>query len=303
MEITRISVVIPTFERPGPLSACLTALAVGFPPDAETIVVADGGTQDVSAVVAPFVEPLRLRLFKTANCGPAAARNRGAEHARGEIIAFTDDDCRPRPGWLKTLAAGVVTNPPLAVGGATVNGLPGNAYADAAQLVLSLLSRHDRDLVHRERLLPSNNLAFPREALRQLGGFNEGFRTAEDRELCRRWAAAGFALGRVPAAVVEHDPELNFTGFVRKFFAYGRGAAKFHQSGANRGLRESVRFHLRLPALLLPELRQRGPFRSAALIALLILWEAANLAGFIADKIRPAAASDKAATNRSGATP
>jgi GT2 family glycosyltransferase len=303
MEITRISVVIPTLDRPGPLSACLTALAVGFPPDAETIVIADGGTQDLSAVVAPFVQPLRLRLFKTANCGPAAARNRGIEHARGEIIAFTDDDCGPQPGWLKTLAAGVVGSPPLAVGGATVNGLPGNVYADAAQLVLNLLSRHDRDLVHRERLLPSNNLAFPREALHQVGGFNEEFRTAEDRELCRRWATAGFALGRVPAAVVEHAPELDFTGFVRKFFAYGRGASKFHQSGGNRGLRESMYFHFRLPALLLPELRRRGLVRGAAIIALLILWEAANLAGFIADKMRPAAASGKAAANHSGAMP
>ncbi len=303
MEGTRITVVIPTFERPGPLSACLTALAVAFPADAETIVVADGGTQDVSAVVAAFVEPLRLRLFKTANCGPAAARNRGIEQARGEIIAFTDDDCRPQPGWLKTLASGVVTDPPLAVGGSTLNGLPGNAYADAAQLVLNLLSRHDRDLVHRERLLPSNNLAFPTEALRQLGGFNEAFRTAEDRELCRRWAAAGFALGRVPAAIVEHDPELDFAGFVRKFFAYGRGASKFHQSGANLGLRESARFHLRLPVLLLPELRQRGLLRGAAIIALLALWEAANLAGFIADKIRLAGASDKAPKNHSEVAP
>jgi len=303
MEIPRISVVIPTLDRPGPLSACLTALAVGFPPDAETIVVADGGMQDLSAVVAPFVDALRLRLFKTENCGPAAARNRGIELARGEIIAFTDDDCRPQADWLQTLASGVVANPPLAVGGATLNGLPGNAYADAAQLVLELLSHYDRDLVHRERLLPSNNLAFPRKALRELGGFNETFRTAEDRELCRRWAAAGYALGRVPAAVVEHDSELDFSGFVRKFFAYGKGAAKFHQSGANRGLSESLRFHLRLPALLVPELRQRGPVRGAAVMVLLMLWETANLAGFIADKMSPKAASGKASANKSGVMP
>jgi GT2 family glycosyltransferase len=297
METTRISVVIPTLDRPGPLSACLTALAVGFPPDAETIVIADGGKQDLSAVVAPFVQPLRLRLFKTANCGPAAARNRGIEHARGEVIAFTDDDCRPQPGWLETLAAGVAIDPPFGVGGSTINGLPANAYADAAQLVLNLLSRYDRDLVHCERLLPSNNLAFPREALRQIGGFNEEFRTAEDRELCRRWAAAGFGLGRVPVAVVEHAPELDFTGFVRKFFAYGRGASKFHQSGGNPGLRESMYFHLRLPALLVPELRRRGLVRGAAITALLILWEIANLAGFIADKIRPARTPGDAAAN------
>jgi glycosyltransferase involved in cell wall biosynthesis len=290
----RISVVIPTLDRPGPLTACLQALAVDFPPDAETIVVADGGREDLVPVVAPFVERLRLRLLKTANGGPAAARNRGLEVARGEIVAFTDDDCRPRPGWLAALASGVGTSPPLAAGGTTRNGLPANACADAAQLVLDLLSRHDRNVVHRERLLPSNNVAFPREALRRIGGFDERFRTAEDRELCRRWAAAGNGLSRAPSAVVEHDQALDLVSFVRKFFAYGRGAAMFHGSGASAGLRESTRFHLRLPALLLPELRLRGAARGAAIVALLVLWEAANLAGYVAERARSAEAPEPA---------
>jgi len=280
----RISVVIPTLDRPGPLTACLTALAAEFPPDAETIVVADGGRHELGPVVAPFVAPLRLRLLKTTNGGPATARNRGLAVAHGEIVAFTDDDCRPQPGWLAGLASGVAAAPLRAVGGTTVNGLPANVYADAAQLVLNLLSRYDRDLVRRERLLPSNNIAFPTEPLRRLGGFDERFRTAEDRELCRRWANAGYALGRVPSAVVEHDPRLDLVRFVCTFFAYGRGAAKFHGSGADPGLHESARFHFRLPALLVPEVRQRGPARGAAIIGLLILWEAANLAGYVFER-------------------
>jgi GT2 family glycosyltransferase len=281
----RVSVVIPTLDRPGPLTACLSALAADFPVDAETIVVDDGGQRDLDLVVAPFVEPLRLRLLKTVNGGPAAARNRGLAIARGEIVAFTDDDCRPQPGWLTALAAGVAAIPPRAVGGMTHNGLPGNVYADAAELVLSLLSRHDRELVRRERLLPSNNFAFPTEPLRRLGGFDERFRTAEDRELCRRWADAGYALGRVPPAVVEHDSRLDLVRFVRKFFEYGRGAAKFHASGGT-SLHERARFHVRLPILLIPELRRRGLARGVAIVGLLILWEAANLVGYLVEGAR-----------------
>jgi len=298
----RISVVIPTLDRPGPLTACLTALAVEFPPDAETIVVADGGRHDLGPVVAPFVEPLRLRLLKTANGGPAAARNRGLAVAHGEIVAFTDDDCRPQRGWLAALASGVAAVPPRAVGGTTHNGLPANVYADAAQLVLNLLSRHDRELVCRERLLPSNNFAFPTEPLRRLGGFDERFRTAEDRELCRRWADAGYALGRVPSAVVEHDPPLDLVRFVRKFFAYGRGAAKFHGSGGNAGLHESARFHFRLPVLLVPELRRRGLARGAAIVGLLILWEAANLAGYVVERARLAKPAEATEAERQAGT-
>jgi GT2 family glycosyltransferase len=282
----RVSLVIPTFDRPDPLRDCLAALAVDFPLDAETIVVDDGGSHDLVGVVAPFVVPLRLRLFRCDNGGPAAARNQGIAVANGDVIAFTDDDCRPRPGWLAALAAGVVASPPRAVGGTTLNGLPRNAYADASQLVLDLLSRHDRALVGRERLLSSNNFAFPTEALCRLGGFDEQYRTAEDRELCRRWSRAGYDLARVPSAVVDHDPRLGLASFTRKFFAYGCGAARFHETGTDGGLRESSRFHLRLPALLLPELRRRGAMRGAAVVALLVLWELANLAGFAWERAR-----------------
>jgi GT2 family glycosyltransferase len=279
--VIRVSVIIPTLDRPGPLVACLEALAVGYPDDAETIIVADGGSIDLRPLLARFVEPLRLRLLETGHAGPAAARNRGLEIARGEIVAFTDDDCRPAPCWLARLAEGVALSPPRAVGGSTHNGLPESPYADAAQLVLDLLSRHDRALARRERLLASNNFAFPAEALRRIGGFDESYRTAEDRELCRRWAAAGFELARVPDALVAHDTLLDLGSFVRKFMAYGRGAARFHGSGAKASLQQSIGFHLRLPQLLLPELRRRTPARAAAVAALIVVWEAANLAGFV----------------------
>jgi glycosyltransferase involved in cell wall biosynthesis len=281
--MVRISVVIPTRDRPGPLTACLAGLATDALADAETIVVSDGGAVDLGPVVAPFVEALGLRLLRIEHGGPAAARNHGLEAARGEVVAFVDDDCRPHPGWLASLAAGVVLCPPRAVGGRTLNGLPANPYADAAQIVLDLLSRYDRAVTGKERLLPSNNFAFPTEPLRRIGGFDERFRTAEDRELCRRWAAAGFELGRAPAAVVEHDARLDLVRFVTKFFAYGRGAAQFHRAGENSSLRVSARFHFRLPVLLAPEVRRRGFARGMALVALLALWEAANLAGFLSE--------------------
>jgi len=292
----RISVVIPTLDRPLLLAACLGALSDSFPPDAETLVVSDGGLQDLAPVVAPFTDSLRLRLIQAEHGGPAAARNRGLEAARGEVVAFTDDDCRPQAGWLAALAAGVVSSPPHAVGGSVRCGPKAGVFADAAHLVLLLLSRHDRALSRRERFIPSNNVAFPTAALIRLGGFDESFRTAEDRELCRRWTEAGFGLGRVPSAVVEHDERLDLKSFVGKFFGYGRGAAKFHGSGANPSLRESISFHLHLPALVIPELRQRGLVRGAAIVALLILWEFANVTGYLAELVR------RAVQRRAGAT-
>ncbi len=183
------------------------------------------------------------------------------------------------------MAAGVSMSPPGAVGGTTRNGLPANLYADASQLVLDLLSRYDRTKTQRKRFLASNNVAFPAAPLRSIGGFDERFRTAEDRELCRRWTAAGFACRRVPGAIIDHDAQLDLARFVRKFMSYGEGAGQFHASGQNPSLRESAGFHVALPWILLPELRKRGVVRSAAIVALLVAWEAANVVGFLNQRL------------------
>jgi len=281
--VIRLSVVVPTLDRPRPLAACLAALARSFPADAETLVVSDGGAVDLAPWVAPFVEPLRLRVLATSHGGPARARNHGLAAARGGVVAFIDDDCRPRPGWLTALATGVSCAPPRAAGGTTLNGLASNPYADASQVILDLVARHERAAYGGERFFPSNNVAFPAEALRGLGGFDESYRTAEDRELCRRWRRAGFALERAPDAVVEHDPALDLPGFARQFFAYGRGAARYHAAARDDSFRSSAGFHLRLPALAGSALLRRGIRGGARLAGLLVVWELANLAGFVAE--------------------
>jgi GT2 family glycosyltransferase len=201
-------------------------------------------------------------------------------------VAFTDDDSRPRPGWLEALVARVSPSPPRAAGGITLNGLTSNPYADAAQIVLDLVARHERDSYGEVRFFPTNNCAFPAVALRQLGGFDEAFRTAEDRELLRRWRAAGHGIGLAADAIVDHDADPDLAGFVRKFFAYGQGAARFHATANGGSYRDSVSFHLRVPALLAPAVKQRGPRGGASLVGLLALWELANLAGFLAETTR-----------------
>lgn len=282
----RISVIIPTCDRIGPLRNCLGALAQAFPADAETIVVSDGSTTDIEPMLGDFVEPLRLRCLHVPNGGPGYARNRGLEVAHGEIAAFTDDDCRPRPGWLDALAGHVSVSRSCAAGGVTFNGLPANPYADAAQVVLDLVARHERNSCGEVRFFPANNVAFPLLALRHLGGFDESYRTAEDRELLRRWRAAGHSVELAPNAVVDHDASPDLIGFARKFYDYGRGAARFHATSDGTSYGDSASFHRRIPTLLTPELRRRGVRRGAALIALLALWEASNLAGFVRERVR-----------------
>src|SRR5688500_12577774 len=99
-----VSVVIPTHRRPALLERCLSALDTqDYPTDRfEIIVVEDGGPGEGQRVVerAARTSPVAVRYFGVPHGGPAAARNRGWRAARGEIIAFTDDDTIPHPRWL-----------------------------------------------------------------------------------------------------------------------------------------------------------------------------------------------------------
>lgn len=132
------SVIVPTYNRPALLRNCLEALAA-------------------------------LDYPAERNVGPGAARNTGAEQARGEYLAFTDDDCRPAPDWLRSLAAAHAERPSHLLGGQTLNGLPENPYSTASQSLQSWLYDYCESRVSPLRFFASNNLGLPREAFLALG--------------------------------------------------------------------------------------------------------------------------------------
>src|SRR5690606_20874831 len=101
----KVSVVVPTYRRPDLLERCLSALlAQDLPPDAYEIIVADDGpSSDTAELVSRMTRvqgPALLYVPVTATQGPAGARNAGWHTARADLIAFTDDDTQPDPGWL-----------------------------------------------------------------------------------------------------------------------------------------------------------------------------------------------------------
>jgi GT2 family glycosyltransferase len=277
------SVVIPTYQRPEQLIACLDAVSrLDYPRTRlEVIVVNDGGAPPPEAELAALRERVDLTVVTQRNAGPAAARNAGAARASGEVIAFTDDDCAPEASWLRALVGRLTADPECMVGGRTVNALPGNAYATGSQLLVDYLyAYYNRD---RARFFTSNNFALAASRYRELGGFDTTFPRAagEDRDLCDRWCLRGYRMAYAPDAVVRHAHAMTLRAFSRQHFDYGRAAYSFHRARAARGQRplnvEPLSFYLRM--LAYPFARRAGR-RAPALAALLAVSQATNAAGF-----------------------
>jgi len=224
-----ISVVVPTKGRLSSLERCLGALRdADFGRERFEVVVAnDRGGERVESVVASFADDLRVATTTPPRSGPSAARNAGAAAARGAYVAFTDDDCEPEARWLSALERALVENAGAAVGGRVTNGAPESLGAVATQAVVDALhAQFNRD-PGSPRFFASSNVAFPAEAFRSLGGFDEESRYAEDRELCERWIRAGQRFVSAPKAVVIHMRRLGLREFTAQHYGYGRGARAF----------------------------------------------------------------------------
>jgi HAD superfamily hydrolase (TIGR01662 family) len=188
--MTSVSVVVPTVGRPS-LQGLLTALARGRGPRPAEIVVVD----DRSGATAPLVPPRPglppVRVLRSGGRGPASARNVGWRSVRTEWVAFLDDDVVPDHDWFERLAADLDVLTPEVAG---------------SQGRLTVPMSTDRRPTDWERSTAglegaawiTADMAYRREALAAVGGFDERFPRAfrEDADLAVRVRAAGARLVR-----------------------------------------------------------------------------------------------------------
>lgn len=288
-----VSVIVPTRARPAALARCLRSLAaLDYPRRSVEVIVVEDGDGSAADVLDRFARRLDVTLVRAPRRGPAAARNAGAARAGGRFLAFTDDDCLPGERWLAELVARAGGRDVGAVGGRVVNALVGNSYADANQVIVDLVYAHYDADPERAGFLASNNLLVHAERFHDAGGFDESFRTAEDRELGDRLRHLGLRLVYARESVVAHARPATLVEFAGQHFGYGRGAYRYHAVRAARGsgtLRSDLLFHRELGKRVSPLLRDAGGRRALGLLALLSVWQAANAAGFGCEAIRSVA--------------
>lgn len=217
-----ISVLVCTRNGSATLRDCLEALGRQTHPDFEVLVIDDGSTDATPDIAKSFGF---VRCHRQEHAGLSAARNLGMNLARGELLAYTDDDCIPDEDWLthvsrafddaRCVAAGGPNLPPPAR--SVVEACVGVAPGAPSHVLLD-----DFEAEH----LPGCNLVIRKSALRAIGGFREEFTTAgDDVDVCWRLQAHGGKLRFVPAAMVWHHRRCTVPGYLRQQRGYGHAEA------------------------------------------------------------------------------
>jgi glycosyltransferase involved in cell wall biosynthesis len=287
MDSPTASIIIPTRNRRQALEYCLDALAAQTMPSGsfEVIVVDDGSNPAIFLDPARWASKFALKLIHQQNTGPAGARNRGAVEARGEFLAFTDDDCLPTPTWLEKLIAALQRNPDAMIGGSTFNGLKENLFSETSQLILEMVYEHFNCTPANAYFFASNNMACRRDRYMASGGFDADFDSpaAEDREFCDRWRMQARPLMWRKCALIEHRHAQTLAAFCRLHFRYGQGAFLYQSKRRLRGsgtMARDLGFHRSLPKLAGSCLKPYSFKQRVVLAFNLILWQIANAAGF-----------------------
>jgi glycosyltransferase involved in cell wall biosynthesis len=278
--MTPISIIVPIFNAAATLAESLGALCreLATVPGSELICIDNGSTDGSIEIIRSFPD---AQLLQEPKRGAYAARNRGVRAARGDILAFTDPDCVPTAGWLRTIAA---------------------TFEDDACVVALGMRRPapDRGLnrllgdyeVAKDRWVLSSNeplkyfgftntMATRRSAWEQHGPFDERLRGSDTIFVRRIVDAAGCAVVRfVPNMRVAHLEIDGAVTYLKKTFIYGRSLQSYRRAVAVRPLTWPDRLQIFRATM---REHHYGIAQSAALATLLVAgavtWTAGRLAG------------------------
>jgi glycosyltransferase involved in cell wall biosynthesis len=255
-ELPQASVIVCTRNRaPTLVRAAEALLALDYPRDRWELVVVDNGSTDATAqVVAELAaaQPGLVRIVNEPRAGLSIARNTGFHAARGEVIAFADDDAFPTVGWLRALVEALLAEGALVAGGPVEPAFEGELPAWFDDLYLPYLAAWDRGdqvhALHYNDYPRGNNMALRREVFARFGEFSphlgrtgRSLLSCEETELCLRVERGGGRIVYAPGARIRHltvTERITPKWLARRFFAQGRSEAILEWQHAGwRGLR------------------------------------------------------------------
>jgi glycosyltransferase involved in cell wall biosynthesis len=227
----RVSVVVCAYNAERTMEACLASLEKLNYPDYEVIVVNDGSRDRTLAISESYPY---CRIICQENKGLSVARNVGAEAATGEIVAYTDSDCVADPDWLNYLVGTMETKGLAACGGPNFSPSEANLVPEAVAvspgapchvLVDDEIAEH----------IAGCNMAFRRDVLLGIGGFDPIFHAAgDDVDICWRLQDAGYVIGYSAAGFVWHFRRNTVQAYIGQQKGYGKAESLLYGKHAGR---------------------------------------------------------------------
>ena len=214
--------VVACYNGARTLKLCLDSLERLNYSSYEVILVDDGSVDDTPQIAALHK---RIRYVRQANLGLSAARNTGIQAAKGEIIAFTDADCRADEDWLYYLIGHLLNTRFVGIGGHNLLP-PEDSWIAAAVMVSPGGPAHVMLTDQVAEHIPGCNMAFYKSALEEIGGFDPIFRKAgDDVDVCWRLQQRGYEIGFSPSGFVWHYRRSTFQDYLKQQQGYGEAEA------------------------------------------------------------------------------
>jgi glycosyltransferase involved in cell wall biosynthesis len=228
-----VSVAVCTRDRPDDLGRCLEAL-LRLPDDGQEIMVVDNcpSTDATRRLVEQYG---RVRYIREERPGLNNARNRALAEARHEVVAFTDDDAAPDPGWLRALRRNYGHPLTLCVTGLT---LPKELETEAQvwfERAMPFGRGFEQQVFEKSFVNPlaggrsgaGVNMSFRREVMACVGGFDPALdagtasQAGGDNEMFSRILAAGYRIVYEPRALVWHRHRRSWPELQKQIYGYG----------------------------------------------------------------------------------
>ncbi len=220
----RYSVVVPVYNNPDDLRACLASLAaLDFDRDRMEVIVVDNNSTDATPEVAA-ASGARV-IFEREHQSSYAARNRGIEAARGEFVAFTDSDCVVAPDWLSRIEAVTIKHAEAGCFAGEILPYPPTTLVERFSEEIGLLrQRGPLSGWHFKPYAQTANAVYRKAVFERVGLFDPTIRSGGDALIAWRMLdETGWTLLPVPEAVVYHHHRTSVPELWKQFHRYGDG--------------------------------------------------------------------------------
>lgn len=258
-----MSVVVCAYNAGATIEECLTHVIALDYPRLEVVVIDDGSNDDTADIAERVCAgDDRVRVVRADHQGLSGARNTGWHISLGDLIVYLDSDAYPTPEWPYYLALGL-DGPE--VGGVGGPNLPPPGENKAAQMVARAPGGPVHVLLSDDRAehIPGANMAFWRELLEEIGGFDVVYTAAgDDVDLCWKVLDRGWEIGFHPAALVWHHRRSTMKGYLKQQRGYGRSEALVARRHPDRFTPlGTARWHGRIYDSFAPSLTRQRVYR------------------------------------------